>query len=105
MKMPTSLAGLPKLSAEAEQVLGLLATGGVLKAHRSLDGEKSYRMHPLSGEAIRVSAAAMDALKRRRLIDSNMKFPAAAYVLTERGRQAAASLVETTSLPLGSRGF
>lgn len=95
----------PRLSVDAQKVIRLLAAGSILKAHRSLGGAKEHRIHPLHGQDIEVSAETMDQLKRGRLIDSNMKFPAAAYLLTPRGRQVAASLVETATLPLGSRGF
>jgi hypothetical protein len=81
------------LSAEAEQVIRLLAAGGTLKAHRSVDGEKVARLHPLSGPSVDVSPAAMNQLKQNRLLDSNMKFPAATYLLTQKGKDLAAKLI------------
>ena len=105
MRLFARFGEAPKLSPEAEQVLRLLAGGSVLKAHRSLDGAKEHRIHPLHGPEIDASAEAVDQLKRGRLIDSNKKFPTAVYLLTQKGAQVAASLVETAALPLGSRRF
>ncbi len=82
------------LSAEAEQVIRLMATGGTLKAHRSVDGEKAARLHPLYGPSIDVSPTAMVQLKQHRLLDSNMKFPAATYLLTPKGKALAAELAD-----------
>jgi hypothetical protein len=73
------------LNAEQQKILSAMRDGATLKAHRTLDGEKTHLLHPLAGPPVPVSSAAMDALKRRGLIASNMKFPAAAYLLTERG--------------------
>ncbi len=73
------------LSAEAEQVIRLMASGGTLKTHRGVDGEKVVRLHPLNDPSIDVSTTAMNQLKQRQLIDSNMKFPAATYLLTQKG--------------------
>jgi len=87
------------LSAEAEQVICLLAAGGTLKTHRSVDGEKVARLHPLSGPSVDVYSAAMNQLKQLRLIDSNMKFPAATYLLTRKGKDLAAELVGSNVHP------
>lgn len=99
MRIPLPFWGDQSLSAEAKQALCLLAAGGTLKAHRSLDGEKAIWLLPLNGSAIEVSDATMDQLKRRRLLHSNMKFPAATYLLTDKGRRAASLLTgqETNS--------
>lgn len=75
-----------RLSAEARQVLQALAGGSFLKSHRYLDGSKVYRLHDLSGQSRPVSRATVDALVRHRLVTSNQKFPAATYMLTDRGR-------------------
>jgi hypothetical protein len=60
-----------------------MRAGATLKAHRTLDGEKVHRLHLLDGPAVDVDSAAVERLKRRGLIASNMKFPAAVYLLTE----------------------
>jgi hypothetical protein len=65
--------------------------GATLKAHRTLDGEKTHRLHPLNGEPEPVDAADVAALRELGLIASNMKFPAAVYMLTERGVEEAQS--------------
>jgi hypothetical protein len=78
------------ISAEQRDILNAIANGWTLKAHRYVDGRKEYRLHPLSGEARPVSPAAVAGLVRAGLIDSNKKFPAATFWLTERGRGTAA---------------
>lgn len=70
-------------------ILRAMLNGATLKAHRTLDGEKTYTLHPLDGPDQIVDRAAVEILKQRGLIASNMKFPAATYVLTERGIAAA----------------
>ncbi len=62
-----------------------MLAGATLKAHRTLDGTKLYTLHPLDGPAEIVDRAAVETLKRRGLIASNLKFPAATYLLTEEG--------------------
>ncbi len=68
-----------------------MLAGATLKAHRTVDGTKTHMLHPLDGPAEPVDRAAVETLKQHGLIASNMKFPAATYVLTERGVTAAAS--------------
>jgi DNA-binding transcriptional regulator PaaX len=65
-----------------------------LKAHRTLDGEKVHRLHPLDGPPEQVDSAAVERLKRRGLIASNMKFPASVYLLTERGLEIARNITD-----------
>lgn len=82
-----------KLRAAEQAAVRLLAQGWTLKSHRRLDGEKSYRLHPLDGGATQdVTAETVRALVDAGLIDSNKKFPAATYLLTERGKALAAEL-------------
>lgn len=81
-----------RLSAEARQVLQALAGGSFLKSHRYLDGSKVYRLHDLNGQSRPVSRATVEALVRHRLVTSNQKFPAATYMLTDRGRVVARDL-------------
>ena len=81
-----------RLGATHRQVLLALADGCTLKAHRYVDGAKVFRLHPLDGPAETVSAVVVDYLFERRLIDSNKKFPAATYWLTEDGKKIVAHL-------------
>ncbi len=67
------------------RILRAMLDGATLKAHRTLDGAKTYILHPLDGPDEIVDRAAVEALKQRGLIASNLKFPAATYVLTEYG--------------------
>jgi hypothetical protein len=73
------------LSPGQRRILLAMREGATLKAHRTLDGEKTHRLHPLEGEPEPVDATDVEALRELGLIASNMKFPAATYVLTERG--------------------
>ncbi len=94
-----------KLSPGEEAVLRAVAQGGTLKTHRSMDGEKLSKLHPLAAPAFDVDPAVVDALKRRKLIRSNMKFPAATYLLTDRGRAVASDLTDLDAGPLGPQNY
>lgn len=94
-----------KLSEPEKAVLRALMQGSALKVHRSLDGEKVYRLHPLAGQPEPVAWRTVNQLKRRRLIDSNKKFPAATYLLTDRGRRVAETLTDSDTRPLTARNF
>ncbi|MEK7784859.1 MAG: hypothetical protein AAB658_05445, partial [Chloroflexota bacterium] len=61
-------------------------SGHFLKAHRDVDGGKVYKLHSLEGEARIVAPADVEALCEHGLINSNKKFPAATFWLTERGK-------------------
>jgi hypothetical protein len=74
-----------KLSPVQRHILRAMVDGATLKAHRTLDGEKVHRLHPLSGAPEVVDARVVESLRELGLIQSNLKFPAATYVLTERG--------------------
>jgi hypothetical protein len=81
-----------KLSkAEARIILALLG-GFTLKSHRYLDGTKVFHLHPLAGPPEPVSKKIVAALHENGLIQSNQKFPAAAYLLTPKGRDVALRL-------------
>jgi len=84
------------LSGEQIKVLRALADGWALKSHRYLDGVKVYKLHPLDGPTHEVAEAVMDFLKTQQLIDSNKKFPAATYLLTDAGRRLISSLAKST---------
>ena len=91
------------ISAE-RQILLAIAAGCTLKSHRSLDGEKVFRLHPLDTPAQDLEQTIVESLRRQGLIDSNKKFPAATYLLTEKGRQAVTGLGEDPDdLPLTAR--
>lgn len=74
-----------RLSPAQRHLLRAMHDGATLKAHRDLDGEKVHRLHPLSGEPEPVDAALVESLRELGLIQSNMKFPVATYILTEQG--------------------
>lgn len=92
------------MSSRQERILCALATGYHLKAHRYLDGTKVCHLHAADGE---IFATLCDAdvatLESDGLIAGNMKFPAATYLLTQRGALLASALTQTQSSPLGSR--
>jgi len=94
-----------KLSKTQKNLLRALINGDTLKSHRSLDGTKRYKLHPLDGPAETVRWTTVEALKNHGLIDSNKKFPAATYLLTEKGQQIASTLTETTSKPLSAKNY
>ena len=100
--MALSSAGL---SSAAASLLGAMASGATLKVHRTLDGAKEYRLHPLDGPAATVDAALVTDLLRRGVLQSNMKFPAATFILTENGRAQAAKVVDSAPAPLTSRNY
>jgi hypothetical protein len=80
-----------RLNGEQRRILAALQHGCTLKIHRTLDGAKVYRLHcPADGEdrVEELPAAAVDMLERHGYLQSNMKFPAATLLLTERGARA-----------------
>jgi hypothetical protein len=79
------------LSPAQRRILMAMREGATLKAHRTLDGEKTHRLHPLEGEPEPVDAADVEVLREAGLIASNMKFPAATYVLTAQGIEIAST--------------
>ncbi|MBI3360705.1 MAG: hypothetical protein HY023_06295 [Chloroflexi bacterium] len=74
------------------RLLLALASGSVLKSHRYVDGSKVFQLHPLEGPALTVRRDTVERLVNGGLIDSNKKFPAATYWLTEKGKELAAEL-------------
>lgn len=75
------------LSPEAVQILDAVHQGAAVKAHRTLDGAKIHKVHPLQADAFEVSEAAVRALEKRGWLRSNLKFPVATYLLTEQGHK------------------
>jgi hypothetical protein len=81
---------MPRLNAQQRHLLAAIAAGDTLKVHRTVDGEKVYRLHPLDDSAeIEIAPKDAEALLTQGLIDSNMKFPAATFLITPKGVQAA----------------
>ena len=95
-----------RLNHEQRRILQALQRGCHLKVHRDVDGGKVYRLHcpTESGDAAEVvDSADIDGLERRGYLQSNMKFPAATLLLTERGLQAVST--PAALRPLGPRGY
>ena len=91
--------------AEATRLLEALGGGGVLKAHRDLDGGKVHRLHLLHGDVHTVEESVVRRLCQAGLIASNKKFPAATYLLTDRGKRALGSAVGAGVKPVSVEGF
>lgn len=94
------------IAAHAQRVLAALAHGSCLKVHRTLDGAKIYRLatsdHTHSEE---IPAEVAISLEQANLIASNMKFPAATFLLTDKGALLAAQSTGTSGIPLGPRNY
>lgn len=95
----------PTLSPIQRRILCALINGWTLKVHRTLDGLKMYRLHPLDGEPETVHRASVEYLRDEGFIDSNKKFPAATYLLTEKGKQVASALSKSDNLPLTAKNY
>jgi hypothetical protein len=94
-----------RLSAEQEQLLRALATGSTLKAQRTLDGVKRYQLRALDQTSVEIAAHLVEGLCRQRLLQSNLKFPAAVYLLTDQGLALARGLVDWPLHPVGPKNF
>ncbi len=95
-----------RLSTEQRDVLIAMQRGDRLKVHRTVDGVKQYLLHRLDETgAVEVKAGVVDALVRAGLIESNMKFPAATFLLTDKGAGLAARLTGDERTPVGPRNF
>lgn len=80
------------------KILRALINGSTLKSHRYLDGTKIYQLHPLDGPPETVPKTIVDSLQKGGFISSNQKFPAATFLLTDKGRELAARLEQTAFL-------
>ncbi len=97
---------LGRLSPAHKRLLCELARGGQLKDHRTLDGAKVYKLHPLDDMPDEtISSILVNNLQRAGLIDSNMKFPAATYLLTDKGVALTMRLTLAAGLPVGTRSY
>jgi len=95
-----------ELADAHKSILSALAEGIVLKGHRNIEGEKVYKLHGMDGSEIEeVAPEVMEFLKEYKLIHSNMKFPAASFLLTEKGREIAEELVGHDISALGADNF
>jgi len=74
-----------RLSTAAIQILQAIRQGATLKAHRTMDGAKIHKLHPLHGVACEVPTSAVRTLEKGGWVRSNMKFPVATYLLTTKG--------------------
>lgn len=92
-----------RLRASSIALLRELAHGATLKAHRDLDGDKQHKLHRLDGSEQRVEESTVHALQRRGLIESNKKFPAATYLLTEKGKSMAERVLNEEVRSLAAR--
>ena len=79
---------MSKLSPAHRRLLTALADGWTLKSHRDVEGHKEYRLHSPDGADESAAWAIVEFLQEDGLIDSNKKFPAATFWLTEKGRAA-----------------
>lgn len=84
-----------RLTAPQQAVLAALLEGWTLKSHRTLDGQKIYRLHALNGEIVEVADGVVDSLVTAQLLQSNLKFPAATYLLTQKGHSLATRFRES----------
>ncbi len=79
------------LTAAQRSLLQAMSEGATLKSHRELDGQKVHLLHPLHADPQPVPPALVESLRDLGLIQSNLKFPAATYVLTDRALAALAA--------------
>ena len=94
----------PICSPAAWQLFAAMAAGDTLKVHRTVDGAKENRLHALNGEHSQdIASTLVDELRACGLIESNLKFPAATYLLTAKGRTEAMRLGNTRAVPLSAR--
>ena len=77
-----------QLTSAQLTLLRAMRDGASLKAHRDLDGRKTHLLHPLAGDPSSVPAELVESLRKLNLIQSNLKFPAATYLLTDRALDA-----------------
>lgn len=94
-----------KLKESHFSILNALADGSTLKSHRDIDGNKIYRLHALDGTVETPSPKAVEQLKIAGHIDSNKKFPAATYLLTDKGRQAISVSIQEDSTVVSARNY
>ncbi len=95
-----------RLSTPQRTLLIALQAGDRLKVQRTLDGAKVYRLHARDDVAVvEIAATVVDSLLRTGLIESNMKFPAATFLLTDKGLAVATAITGSEQTPIGPRNF
>lgn len=95
-----------RLSAPQRTLLIALQAGDRLKVQRTRDGAKRYRLHARDDAAVvEVAATVVDGLLRAGLIESNMKFPAATFLLTDKGLAVVTTITGSEQTPIGPRNF
>ena len=96
-----------ELDPAQKALLVALQQGAVLKVHRTVDGDKVYRLHTEHADMriTEVAPALVDALIGLGLLQSNMKFPAATFLLTDKGVAVAMQLSGATGEPTGPRNY
>lgn len=82
-----------ELTFAQQQLIKAIAGDNFLKAHRDVEGHKVYQLHPLAAAPQTVNGDDVQALVEAGLIDSNKKFPAATFWLTEQGKVLAGQLL------------
>ncbi|MCB0064087.1 MAG: hypothetical protein KDE19_18315 [Caldilineaceae bacterium] len=90
-------------ATEDHVLLSALIAGAVLKAHRTMNGTKTHKLHCAGQPPQLVNKQVVRRLESQHLIQSNMKFPAATYLLTEQGAVLARQLVGVQEEPLTVR--
>lgn len=95
---------LSSLSSAERSLLRSLVSGQHLRADRTLDGGKAFRLHDArTGPQMEVAADVVQRLCTAGLVASNLKFPRAAYLLTAAGMRIAAQLADSPLRPLVAR--
>jgi len=95
-----------RLTGEQRTILAAMQQGDRLKVHRTVDGIKQYLLHGHDESAtVEVDGATVGSLERAGLIESNMKFPAATFLLTDKGIVEATQITGVGQTPVGSRNF
>ena len=69
-----------------KKILLAMSRGCTLKSHRDVEGNKVFQLHAPGGEVEAAEWEAVEHLQDHGLIDSNKKFPAATYWLTDKGQ-------------------
>ena len=95
------------LSDEQQMILVAVFQGAALRSHRDLEGNKMYLLHfGEEGEKREIGRNTTLNLRKKRLIETNHKFPSATFLLTTRGNAIAAKLADGRgSNPLSARDF
>ena len=93
------------LPEEQQQTLTAVYSGLALRSQRDIEGNKRYELRSESA-AQPVSRETVLGLRKKRLIETNHKFPSATFLLTTAGEQIAARLAgQNDAPPLSARDF